>query len=236
MKISVVIPAWNEASTIAQAVENASRFADEVVVVDAGSRDETAERAAAAGAIVVTSQKGRGHQLHAGAERASGDTLLFLHADVTLNGDSRSAIVTALADPTVVGGNFYLRFEPATIAARVFTIANDLRRRALRIYYGDSAIFVRAAIYRELGGFRPLPLFEDYELVRRLERAGKTAYVRSVVATASARRFAHAPLRTLVLWTVLQMAFSLGVSPHRLARLYADTRGRTTPRASATPR
>ena len=224
MKLSVVIPAWNEESTITQAVESARRFADEVIVVDGGSPDGTAERAAAAGAIVVIAPKGRGPQLHAGAERASGDALLFLHADVTLEGDARSAILAALADPTMVGGNFYLRFEPATFAACAFTMANDLRRRALRIYYGDSAIFVRAAIYRELGGFRRLPLFEDYEFVRRLERVGRTTYVRSVVAIASDRRFAHAPCRTLGLWTGLQIAFSLGVSPERLARLYVDAR------------
>ncbi|MBI2391218.1 MAG: TIGR04283 family arsenosugar biosynthesis glycosyltransferase [Deltaproteobacteria bacterium] len=224
MKISVVIPAWNEAETIADAVASARAIGDEVIVVDAGSPDGTAERATSAGARVVASEKGRGHQLRAGAERASGDVLLFLHADVRLEGDARSAIARALEHPAAVAGNFFLRFEGATFAAWLFTVANDVRRRLLRIYYGDSAIFVRASTYVALGGFRAMPLFEDYDFVRRLERLGPTAYVRDVVAVASARRFEHAPLRTLLLWSLLQVLFSIGVSPARLARLYVDAR------------
>ena len=226
MKISVVIPSWNEAAAIGAAVEGARSFADEVIVADAGSPDGTAGRAAAAGAIVVAAPKGRGHQLRAGAARASGDVFLFLHADVTLEAGAREAIQRSLLDPACVGGNFRLRFEPTSFAARVFTVANDVRRRLLRIYYGDSAIFVRAATYHALGGFRALPLFEDYDFVRRLERAGPTAYVREVAAIASARRFVDAPIRTLFVWTALQVLFSLGAPAERLARFYADTRPR----------
>ena len=140
MKLSVVIPSWNEVASIGAAVESARSFADEVIVADAGSPDGTAERAAAAGAIVVIAPKGRGHQLRAGAARASGDVFLFLHADVTLPAGARRAVEQALVDTTIVGGNFRLRFEPASFAAHVFTAANDVRRRLFRIYYGDSAI------------------------------------------------------------------------------------------------
>ncbi len=226
MKLSVVIPAWNEAASIGAAVDSARSFADEVIVADAGSPDGTAERAAAAGAIVVVAPKGRGHQLRAGATRASGDVFLFLHADVTLPAGARRAVEQALVDTATVGGNFRLRFEPASFAARVFTAANDVRRRLFRIYYGDSAIFVRAATYTTLGGFHALPVLEDYDFVRRLERAGPTAYVRDVVAIASSRRFLDAPIRTLFVWTALQVLFSLGVSAERLARFYVDSRPR----------
>ncbi len=230
MKLSVIIPAWNEAASIAAAVQHARAFADEVIVADADSPDGTAEQAAAAGAVVVVAAKGRGHQLRAGAARAFGDVLLFLHADVTLAPSARSAIERALEDVTTLGGNFRLRFEPASFAARLFTFANDARRRLLRIYYGDSAIFVRRTTYDALGGFRPLPILEDYEFVRRLERAGRTMYVRDVVAIASARRFVDAPVRTLFVWTALQMLFSLGVSAERLTRFYADARPNAAPR------
>lgn len=222
--ISVIIPAWREAKTIGKAVLAAREIGDEVIVVDPGSPDGTAAIAEAAGGIVVTSPKGRGAQLRAGAARARGDTLLFLHADVALGPGARDAINRALSDPEVVGGNFVLRFDPPSFAARVFTLANDVRRTWLRIYYGDSAIFVRASTYAALGGFRTMPIFEDYDFVRRLERVGRTVYVREVTAVASARRFHAAPLRTLFVWTTLQTLFSLGVSAERLAWMYEHER------------
>jgi len=231
--ISVVIPTWREEATIAAAVASARHIGDEVIVADPGSPDATQAVARDAGARIVEAPRGRGAQLRAGAEAATGDVLLFLHADAGLPPEARGAILRALADPRVVGGNFRLRFVPAgTFAARLFTWANHVRRVVLRIYYGDSAIFVRREVYEALGGFRPLPIFEDYELVRRLERLGKTAYVRDVVVTASARRFEDAPVRTLLVWSFLQVAYSIfGVAPERLARFYADTRPRPRPRS-----
>jgi rSAM/selenodomain-associated transferase 2 len=206
-------------------VQTAGSIADEVIVADASSADGTADVARAAGARVISiDRKGRGPQLHAGALAAKGDVLLFLHADAQLRQGARDAILRALDDPGVVGGNFYLRFWPEGRFARVFTWANHLRRRWLRIYYGDSAIFVRRDIYEELGGFRALPILEDYELVRRLERRGKTVYVQHVEVLASARRFSARPLRTLLLWVLIQALYMAGVHPDRLARLYADLR------------
>jgi rSAM/selenodomain-associated transferase 2 len=224
-RISAVIPTWQEATRIAECVQAAASVADEVIVVDAGSADGTTEVARAVGARVISiERKGRGPQLHAGALAAAGDILLFLHADAQLRQGARDAMLRALEDPAVVGGNFYLRFWPEGRFARLFTWVNHLRRRLLRIYYGDSAVFVRRAVYEELGGFRPLPILEDYELVRRLERRGRTVYVQEVEVLASARRFEGRPWRTLFLWVVIQGLYMAGVSPDRLARLYADLR------------
>ncbi len=222
--VSVVIPTWCEADTIVGAVESARRICDEVLVADAGSSDKTAELAARAGARVVQAPKGRGPQLDAGARAARGEALLFLHADARLPAAARTAIAKALADPAVLGGNFRVRFDADGAWARFFTWANDVRRRRMRIYYGDSAIFLRRAAYDQLGGFRPLPLFEDYDLVRRLERLGRTVYVRDVTVSASARRFESAPFRTMALWAGLQLLYSLGVPAKFVARLYPDRR------------
>lgn len=225
MRLSVVIPTWCERDAIEGAVACAAAVGDEVVVADAASPDGTATAAEAAGARVVVAPRGRGAQLRAGAAAATGDVLLFLHADARLAPGARAAVERALADEAVVGGNFLLRFEPPGAAAALFSVANDLRRRLLGIYYGDSAIFVRRVVYERLGGFDDAPLFEDYALVRRLEREGRTTYVRDVTVRASARRFARAPVRTLAVWTALQVAYSAGAPPARLARWYADVRG-----------
>jgi rSAM/selenodomain-associated transferase 2 len=224
LTISAIIPTFNEAATIEAAVRGAQRVADEVIVVDAGSSDGTRERADAAFATVIASPKGRGTQLHRGAEEARGDVLLFLHADVRAPAEARGAMIRALVDPRIVGGNFHLRYVPASWAARLFTWANHVRRHYLQIYYGDSGLFVRKEAYHRAGGFRPIPLFEDYDLVERLERTGRTAYVREVTLEASARRFERRPVSTLLLWSTLQTLYSAGVSPERLARLYADKR------------
>jgi len=224
MRLSVVVPTFSEALHIEDTVSAALCIGDEVIVADSGSADETAELASAAGAHVVASAKGRGAQLNVGAECAAGDVLLFLHADARLPAEARVAIERALVDPEVGGGNFLLRFEPRTRWGRVFGWANDVRRRQLGIYYGDSAIFVRRRVFDALGGYSPLPILEDFDFVRRLERSVHTVYIRDVSVSASSRRFAHTPVRTLCAWGIVQGLYSLGVPPWALAKLYPDAR------------
>lgn len=223
--ISAVIPTWCERNSIAACVASAREIADEVIVADANSHDGTAALAAGCGARVVVCDKGRGPQLHAGARAARGDVLLFLHADAELPPAARAAIFECLADPEVLGGNFLLEFTGPSWYAPWFSRANDLRRRLFRVYYGDSAIFVRRSVYGALGGFRAYPIFEDHEFVQRLERHGRTAYVREVCVRVSSRRYEQAPLRTLLSWAVLHGLYSFaGVPPERLAQWYADIR------------
>lgn len=227
--ISVIIPTYQEAASIAQSVRAVSSWADEVIVVDASSPDGTAQLAAAAGAHVLLAAKGRGLQLRAGAAAANGDILVFLHADAQLGAGARDAMLRRLQQREVLGGNFRLVFEGTSLSARLFTFGNDLRRRLFRVYYGDSVLFVRREVYESLGGFEPLPIFEDYALIRRLERhaGGRTEYIREVEVRVSARRFERAPLRTLLNWALLQSLYSFAhVHPDRLASFYADIRGR----------
>jgi rSAM/selenodomain-associated transferase 2 len=224
LRVSAVIPTFREADRIASTVAACTAIADEVIVADAESLDGTAERAGEAGARVVVAAKGRGRQLNAGARAATGNVLVFVHADTLLPAAARGVIRTALEDPSVVGGNFKLRFVPETPAARWFTWANDARRRHLRVYYGDSCIFVRRRAFERIGGFPDHPIFEDYALARALERLGRTHYETSVEVLASSRRFAVKPVRTLALWGALQALYDLGVSPKVLAHLYADAR------------
>jgi glycosyltransferase involved in cell wall biosynthesis len=219
MRVSVVIPTYCEADQIGQAVRSAAEVADEVIVVDGCSSDGTACQAVAAGAQIVLTRRGRGAQMHAGARRASGDVVVFLQADVRLPTAARAAIEEALEDPNVDGGHFRLRFEPCRGWARFFSWASHVRRRWMRGSQGESAMFIRRSAYLMLGGSRPTPWMEGFELMRRLQHATHTVYVSGVQVPASARRFEHAPVRTLAQWTLVQGMFMLGLPPSRLARL-----------------
>lgn len=203
---------------------HARGIADEVIVVDGGSADGTAERAERAGASVLAAGKGRGAQLHEGARRARGEVLVFLHADARLPASARSAISRAVADPGCVGGNFLIGFLPDSWFTRMLEPANHLRRRLTGRFYSDSAIFVRTATYRRLGGFRPWPLMEDYDFSARIAKAGRVAYICNVVVFASARRFQGRELRTVLTWSALQILYWAGASPHFLCRFYPDLR------------
>ena len=132
LRISAIIPAFNEARTITRCVECCRAVADEAVVVDAGSSDGTVQLALAAGARLVHAEKGRGPQLNRGAEEARGQILLFVHADTLLPAAARRAILSAIENGRDAG-NFKLRFEPETRAGRAYAYLNHLRRRAFAI-------------------------------------------------------------------------------------------------------
>jgi hypothetical protein len=147
-----------------------------------------------------------------------------LHADAEVPRRARRAIAAALTDPEVVGGNFHKTIQPETLATRALTAANDLGRRYLDVYFGDSGIFVRRTVYEDLGGFSALPLMEDYDFCRRLERTGKTVYLRDVPIQVDARWLDRSPLTTLVRRTATQVLFSMGVPADWLVPLQQDAR------------
>ena len=226
--ISIIIPALDEAEAIRQTLDAAARVGDEVevIVVDGGSADGTAEVARAHGARVVTSAKGRGAQMHTGALAARGDVLWFLHADTLAPAEAAECIARALADPRAVGGNFRINFDGTSGAARFLTWLYP-RLRLLGLAYGDSGIFVRRAAYERAGGFKPFPIFEDLDLLRALWRQGRFVQAEACVITSSRRFEGRSFALTFARWSLLQALYWLGVSPHTLAPLYASVRGRT---------
>lgn len=225
--ISIVIPVLNEARGLAALLDHLlqleGRF--EVVIADGGSADGTPELASAhpSAPRLVRTPPGRAHQMNAGAGQASGEALLFLHADTRLPPDAYRSLRRALADSAVVGGNFELRFEGADRFARLLGAWYALQRR-LGVYYGDSAIWLRRATFQRLGGYRPLAIMEDYDLSRRLEGTGDTSCLPGPAVT-SARRWKQLGLvRTIASWVLIRWLFVAGASPARLARLYPHVR------------
>jgi rSAM/selenodomain-associated transferase 2 len=224
--VSIIIPALNEEKIIASTLKALGKLGGEfeIIVVDGGSDDRTEEVArlslsAFARSRLIASRRGRGTQLNAGAQAASGEVLLFLHADTELPENAVALIGGAIKNPEIVGGNFRLAFDGGGLASRLFARIYDARRW-FGIYYGDSAIWVRRDVFEQVGRFINSPLMEDYDFCRKLERAGRTVCLPGPAITSS-RRWAggRTPL-VLVIWAVIQWMFLLGVPPERLAWLY----------------
>jgi len=223
MKLSVVIPTWNEAQHLAATLEGLPKRA-EVVVADGGSADGTVEIARRSGARVLACEQGRARQMNRGARGTEGDTLLFLHADAVLGSDATEAIEGALADPAVVGGFFRLHIRSPRAALRLVAFGSDLRARALGLPYGDQGLFLRRSVFEDLRGFPELPFLEDVALIRMLRRKGRLARLDVTVATGDRHwRKLGVLLTTLLDWTMVALYFA-GVSPKTLAPHYCRWR------------
>jgi rSAM/selenodomain-associated transferase 2 len=229
LAVSVVIPTLNEARTIGATLDALSRVRGitKVIVVDGGSSDDTPAVAAAHGACVLACERGRGRQLQCGASAAQGEILWFVHADTYAPPEAVERIRDALRDPRVAAGNFSLRFDGDTRPARVLTRLYPHFRK-LGLLYGDSGIFVRRSVYEDSGGFQPYPIFEDLDLLRRVKRRGRFVSLPCTLLTSSRRFEGRSFAWTFARWTGLQVLYWLGVSPHRLGRMYAEIRGRHT--------
>lgn len=224
MLVSIIIPTLNEATTIRQLAASLGRLRGEfeIIVCDGGSADATVEIARQCELRVIEAPLGRGRQMNAGAKLANGDTLLFLHADTRLPENALALIADALTDEKVCGGNFSLIFVGSRREARLLTGVYPFLRLG-GMCYGDSAIFVRRCVFERLRGYRDYPIFEDFDLYRRLRRVGR--FVRlSACATTSSRRFEGKFIRTFALWSLMQALYWLGVSPNLLGRLYKPLR------------
>jgi rSAM/selenodomain-associated transferase 2 len=221
--ISAIIPTLNAAETLSATLDAlcGSAMVGEIIVADGGSSDETLPHAGSAGARVVMASRGRGVQLAAGAAAASGHWLLFLHADCRPEPGWESAVDAFLAAPEAQSraGYFDLALDdPAPVARRLEHIV-AWRCRVLALPYGDQGLLIARTLYDNVGGFAPLPLMEDVDLVRRLGAHRLTRIGARCIA--SARRYRHEgyfrrPLRNLV---CLSLYFA-GVPPGRIVRLY----------------
>ena len=228
--VTVVVPTLEEAAELPRLLDHLAALHGrwEVIVADGGSPDATARiaREHPSAPRVVEQRGGRAAQLNAGARAATGDVLLFLHADSRLPRDAYASLADAWRDPDVAGGNFALRFggERSGAFERTLGAVYRLQRRH-GFYYGDSSVWVRRATFDALGGFSEIPIMDDYDFVRRLERSGGATRCLPGPATTSARRWRAVGIpRTVLAWFAIRWLYVAGVSPARLARLYRIVR------------
>lgn len=216
--LSVVIPTLNAAATLGPCIA-ALGASDEIIVVDGGSSDGTPAIAESSGARLVRSEPGRGIQLAAGAGAAKGDWLLFLHADTRLAPNWRAAADRHIARQPGKAACFRFRLDAGEWQARLVETGVALRVRLLALPYGDQGLLISSRLYEEIGGFRPLPLMEDVDLVRRvgrrrLERLGEAAL------TSPDRWRRDGWLRRSGRNLICLALYRSGMSAERVARLY----------------
>lgn len=221
---SVVVPVLGETARINALVDNVRAagygLALEIIVVDGDAAGRTIRAIDRQGVLGLTAPRGRGSQQNAGAAAATGDALLFLHADTRLPAGAFQA-AAAILDGRAELGAFSLAIRSTNPLLRLIAAAATWRSRFFSLPYGDQALFLRRDIFEALGGFADIPVMEDVDLVRALRRAGGRVAVSPLSVTTSARRWrAGGILATTLRNLVLLLLFSLGVSPHRLARHY----------------
>jgi rSAM/selenodomain-associated transferase 2 len=224
-RISIIVPARNEERVIGATLE-CLREPEvlEVIVADGESEDRTAEVAGSVADRVIRTTAGRARQMNAGAEIASGEILLFLHADTLVPPGFAAAIVAACERDGAIGGRFDVELDARGIGYRIVESGINWRSRWSRLFTGDQGLFIRRELFVRLGGFPDQLLFEDLALARAIKQAGKVAALRLRLRT-SARRWQRGGLaRTVLLMWWLRALYFLGVPPERLARGYRDVR------------
>ena len=221
--LSIIVPCLNEAQGIAgslAALAPLRAYGAEVIVVDGGSNDGTAERAAALADFVVTAPRGRASQMNAGAARARGEILLFLHADTRLPDSAGALIVDGLKRTRRGWGRFDVSIDGRHPLLRLVEALMNLRSRLAGIATGDQAIFVTRSLFTAAGGYPEIALMEDIAMSKRLKGFGPPLCLKHRL-TASARRWEkHGVLRTILLMWRLRLAYWLGADPAKLAVRY----------------
>jgi len=194
-------------------------------VVDGGSNDDTVGIAKSLGARVITSAPPRARQMNRGAAQATGDVLVFLHADTRLPEKFEDFIFNSFKQPGMVAGAFQLRIDSPMPGLRLIERLTNWRSRCLKTPYGDQTIFISSRVFHQVGGFPDIPIMEDFELVRRLRKQGEIATLPVPVSTSPRRWQSLGILKTTLINQLVIATYFLGIAPEVIARWYRRSKG-----------
>jgi len=225
MKISVIIPVLHEREKINEILDSIKSIAADVpyemIVVDGDASGDTIAHISDSSVITLTTPRGRAFQMNAGAAKACGDILLFLHADTLLPQKAFPKIITALSNSSFIGGAFDLKIQNHRWIFRIIGRAASWKHRLTRVPYGDQAIFMLRRYFQNIGGYAGIPLMEDVELMRRVKRQGGRIIILPDAVTTSSRKWeTDGVFYTIMRNWIIQVLYLFGMPARRLIKYY----------------
>jgi rSAM/selenodomain-associated transferase 2 len=227
--VSVITPVYNEANHLPFFLAHIEKAGlEELVVIDGESVDQTLNHLKSWSEnthrgyhkLVASSRKGRAYQMNEGAQLASGEILIFLHADSYLPENGIALVRFAMKDPALAGGSFRLEIDSVHWFLKLVSTMANLRSKYCRLPYGDQAFFVRKEVFERMGGYRDIPLMEDVDFFRRLKKEGKTILLKEAVLTSARRWYKKGRYLNSFRNVIFLCLYFTGVSPKRLEKWY----------------
>lgn len=224
--ISIIMPVFNEAAILQSTLDSLSLSEnEELIIVDGGSTDNSAEIARLYTDNFFTTLSGRASVMNYGTEQASGTILLFLHADCILPERAYSLIRTTLAKSSVAAGGFYLGIKHTGRFYRLVEFMANIRAQLTGMIYGDQGMFLRKTTFEDIGGFANIPLMEDIEISRKLRKKGEIVFISPSISASPRRWLKEGPIYTTLRdWVIAFLYSFIKVDPAKLIRHYRDTR------------
>ena len=225
MKVSIIVPTLNEELVLEKTLTQFQQLSPhELIVSDGGSDDDTRNIAGRFSHRVITGSAGRALQMNVGADEATGDILLFLHADSRIEPESYRKMLQCMQNPKWIGGAFTLCIESGKWSLKLIALLANIRSKYFGLAYGDQGFFVRKEVFKDMNGFSPLPICEDLDFYHRLRKKGPVILLKEKAPTSPRRWIKEGILFTTARNTLIAVLFGLGFPPHILTKWYLAIR------------